>query len=102
MQTTRVLDHNEETGTTIYYHFDPADDSYTLETVEDVTDIVEVNKWAQNEDHGQWGELAHVGHYPPSVLLHLMKSGILDDPKRHKAWLNDPDNRAWRVRLGRV
>jgi hypothetical protein len=32
----------------------------------------------------------------------LVRKGIANDTKKLKAWLNDPDNRAFRTRLGRV
>jgi hypothetical protein len=43
-----------------------------------------------------------VGSIPMSIYHELQKQGILQDEKRLKKWLNDPDNRVFRTRPGRV
>jgi hypothetical protein len=34
--------------------------------------------------------------------MELKQQGIIDDPKALRRWLNDPDNRYFRTRPGRV
>jgi hypothetical protein len=36
------------------------------------------------------------------LFYRLKKDGIIDDPSAMKRWLNDPDNRFFRTRPGRV
>jgi hypothetical protein len=43
-----------------------------------------------------------VASIPMTLFYDLKKQGIIDDPARLKAWLNNPDNRFFRTRPGRV
>jgi hypothetical protein len=36
------------------------------------------------------------------IYYDLQRRGILQDEKRLKAWLNDPENRVFRTRPGKV
>lgn len=108
MSDPRILDHNPDTGITEYYHFDPDTHGFVIETRQDVTDLIELNKYRQNADHGRYGEMNLVASYPLSILMDLVQKGHLDtnfrvlDEKKHRAWLNDPENAVWRTRFGRV
>lgn len=80
-----------------------------LETVQDVSHIVEGNKKLFNEITSQdkWGDITHVARLPLTVIDDLNKKGIMRgfavlDEKAFKAFLNDPDNRFFRTRPGRV
>jgi hypothetical protein len=53
----------------------------------------------RHQKHGEWSKVASI---PLSVLYDLKARGIADDPKKMKAWLNDPDNRAFRTRDARI
>lgn len=106
--TTRLLDHDPLTGTTEYYHFDPVTHGFTLETRQDISGIIEMNKAVANDNAGWKGDLHHVAHIPLVVMMDLAKQGImtaagkiLDEP-RFRAWLNNSDNAAFRVKRGRV
>lgn len=101
----RLLDKDPLTGTKSVFHYDHEDDSFVIETVTDVEDVVEINKAAYNERAGtRFGEgLAHhVAQIPATIWWDLKRRGIADDPKALKAWLNDRDNRAFRTRPGRL
>jgi hypothetical protein len=37
-----------------------------------------------------------------NVYYDLKRRGIIDDPAAFRAWMNDPDNRVFRTRPGRV
>jgi hypothetical protein len=109
MRTTRLLDHDESTGLTEYYHFDPQTNGFVIETKQEVSDIIELNKWAANNARSDWkGEMHHVARIPNVVLLDLAAQGIMTpggvilDQKRYKAWINDPANEGFRVKRGRV
>ena len=89
-------------------HFD-SDGGMTLETTQDVTGIIEGNKKAFNEitSQNKWGDLTKVARLPLTVVDDLNKKGIMRgfavmDETRFKAFLNDPDNRFFRTRPGRV
>lgn len=90
-------------------HHEHADDSFTVQTVQDVSEVVKNNKMNFDERHGErFNEFAtHVARIPTGIYYDLMRRGIIDeknDPEgvRLKAWLNDPDNKAWRSRPGRI
>lgn len=86
-----------------------ADGDGVLETIQDVTDVVENNKANFKERHGErFNDFStHVARIPTGIYYDLVRKGIIDeknDPegKRLKKWLNDPDNRAWRTRPGKI
>ena len=80
-----------------------SDDSIVIEHEQDVTDILKDNKAKANEidRHQPHGNMSKVASIPMVIFHDLKKKGILDDEKRFKQWLNDPDNRALRTRGGR-
>lgn len=81
-----------------------SDDSVVIEHEQDVTDILKDNKAKANEidRHQPHGNMSKVASIPMVIFHDLKKKGILGDEKRFKQWLNDPDNRAFRTRGGRV
>jgi len=75
----------------------------------DLTHIIEANKASYNsiDERARWGDGQLVADIPFPVIEDLNKQGILRgfvviDQKRMKAWLNNPDNRFFRTRPGRV
>jgi len=106
--TTRLLGHDQQTGLTEYYHFDPVTNGFTLETRQDVGDMIELCKAMANESSGWKGDMHHVAFLPLVILMALDKQGIVSaggrilDPPRFRAWLNDRDNKAFRMKMGRV
>ena len=85
-----------------------------IETKEDLTHIIERNKaeYNQFDQTARWGEELFdpknkVATIPLVLFDELNKQGIcrgfhVIDQKRFKDWLNDPDNRHFRTRPGRV
>lgn len=74
-----------------------------------LTPILEANKAAYNatDERAKWGELSRVAEIPFVVIEDLNRQGIMRgfavlDQKRMKAWLNNPDNKFFRTRPGRV
>lgn len=86
------------------YHEQPSDDTTTIASAQDVTQIIEDAKanYNRGDSHQPWGEMTHVAFIPSVILWKLRREGILDDPVAFKRWLNDPDNRMFRTRPGRV
>lgn len=106
----RLFDHDETTGITEYFHYDPDTDGFTIQTQQDVTSFIETNKalWNATEKHTRYGELTRIASTPNVVLMELSKQGIVSptgtilDDTRYRAWLNDRDNLLFRTRPGRV
>lgn len=93
---------------TIYH---PSDDGrkYVMEEKQDVTEIVEANKYLYNQFDQKApfkGDGFHrVASIPLTVLLDLHKKGLFrgaEMSKEDAAWLNDPDNKYFRTRPGRM
>lgn len=98
----RLLEHDPSTGVTEWFHSNADGTEFTIERVENVTGLIETNKALANDDHGQWGDGQLVASFPMSVWWDLKQRGILDDPKAYRRWLNDADNKVWRIRPGKV
>lgn len=98
-----LVGHNDFTGVSTYFH--PAKDGkFTIESVDWALEAkIEENK-AQFNHSQKKGELRHVASIPPTVYWELEKAGIASDPNALRRWLDDPDNRVFKVmdtRLGK-
>ena len=89
---------------------DDGEGGLIIQTSQDVTDIVEKNKREYNATNGTWGgDLFDnkIASIPLSVIDDLNTKGIMKgfhvvDQKKFRLWLNDPDNRFFRTRQGRI
>lgn len=103
---SRVLDRDDFNGVTTMFHWDEADQKFYIEEKMDVEPLIDYAKASYNgfDERARWGNdpLHHVAALPPVIYADLQKKGILDDPDRLKAWLNDRDNRMFRTRPGRL
>ena len=83
-------------------------DTFAETATQDLQPYTDQNKELFNDAASGWGEGRRVAQIPNIIVEKLMRDGILSmsgevvDPARFKAWLNDPDNRAFRTRPGRV
>lgn len=104
MNESRLFDYDDYTGIKKVWHYDAEKDEATIETVQDVSSIVELNKidLTQSENTGWKGEFHHVARIPLSVYYDLKAQGKLDDEAFMKRWLNDSENRFFRVKEGKV
>lgn len=100
---------NPLTGAVTYWHEDDATGKTHIETVADVEPVIEHNKTLAGLQRGDWkGDLHLVASIPPEFLPHLeaigamSRAGRILDQTRLREWLNDRDNRAWRVKQGKV
>lgn len=101
----KTLSFDPLTGTKEVFRYDPTDDSFTIETLQDVTDVVEFNKAMANQvdERANWkGDWHKVASIPMSVYMDLQKKGIANDDKAFHRWLNDSDNKVFRTRPGRL
>lgn len=103
MRDTRVINNDVEAGIVTLMHYDDADDSMTIEDIQNVEPLVEQNKALYNDSPGNWkGNMHRVASIPMTVYNQLVQSGCARDKKCMKRWLNDSDNRVFRTRDGRV
>lgn len=100
--TEKIFNIDPVSGIKSIWHYDDATDTAFIEKRQDVTEIIDNNKRQFNEDHGRYGEWNKVASIPLNVYYDLKQKGIVDDPVAMKKWLNDPDNRFFRTRPGRV
>lgn len=101
---SRLISENQEIGQKQYWH-DHEDGSVTVQTVQDTTALAEANKqqFNQFDERSNWnGDMHRVASIPLSVYYDLKRKGILDDQVAMKKWLNDPENRVFRTRPGKV
>ena len=105
MMETRIFDRNESLGITRLWHYDPDKDEATIETKQDVSAVIEENKDDFNtvDNRANWaGEWHRVASIPLNIFYELQSNGKLNDQAYLKRWLNDPDNRFFRTRPGKV
>jgi hypothetical protein len=95
----RILGGDEITRRTAYWHADS--EGVAIESRQDVEPIIEANKAEQDLYNGSKGDKL-AARIPLVIYEDLVKRGIAGDPKKFKAWLNDRDNRAFRMWQGRV
>jgi hypothetical protein len=100
----KIFDTNKELGITRTWHYNDATDEATIQTQQDVTDVIEENKneFNQIDERAKWGEFNKVASIPLSLYYQLKAEGKLDDQAYMKRWLNDPENRHFRTRPGEV
>jgi hypothetical protein len=85
-------------------------DGKVIEVVQDVSDIVEKNKKEYNNNSTKWGDELFdnkIASIPMTVVDKLNQQGIMRgfhvlDQKAFFKWLNDPDNRFFRTKQGRI
>lgn len=114
---SRLLDYDPATGIRRYFHYDPDDGSFSIETVADVQSVVDENKrhFNDTDERARFNVKgkesptgARVASIPVAVLPMLAKKGLVDasgqilDEKGFRRWLNDSENQAFRTRPGRV
>lgn len=88
---------------------DLPDGSVAIETQQDVTDILDINKEIQKDDIGFHGrDTVRVASIPTPLYFELKEKGIIEDPRqdpkqrKFMRWLDDPENRYFRTNLGKL
>ena len=77
------------------------DQDTILQTIEDCEPIVESVRQLR-EAQAPRGDMKHVARVPVTVVEKAMREGWFDDQAAWDKWLNDPDNKDFRVWEGRV
>lgn len=108
MWHTRVLDIDPVARTKEVHHFDPDTGDQAVELIQDVSEIVEDSKGRFNmvDERERWREgFNHVASVPLSIIDKVRREtgvNLLVDREAMREFLNDPDNRAFRTRPGRI
>lgn len=109
MRGTSVIDIDVATLTKTLFHGSPDDTQFAIEEVQDVTDIVNVNKELYNSvnERTPMKHMQRVASIPDVVWFAPQNRALREGTKaeRQKAlrrFLNDSDNAAWRTRPGTI
>lgn len=99
-----LLAFNPDTGKKTWWHYDPVTGSAVIETEQEVSDITEDNLRLRNcyDERARWTQFSNHVASIPDFLFHRLRKQFGDDQKAWAKWLNDPDNRAFRTRPGRI
>lgn len=106
---SRVFDASPMGGGVRRFFFDDAENKYHVEHKVDLQAHIDFTRelYKESPDNMQ-GEMLPVASIPTVLWPELEKKGIMTrggrimDDQKMKAWLNDPDNRAFRTRPGWV
>jgi hypothetical protein len=105
MSDRRLFDRDPVLGITEFFHWDEASDTFHIEAVQDVEPAIEANKQSFNSytsPRDSWGAMHRVASVPLVIYQEWMKTGAHRDQGFLRRWLNDPENRFFRTRPGRV
>lgn len=75
-----------------------------IDNVYDIENVIELAK-ARNaavDERARWNSWSHVAYIPTPIAMEMLQRGVLFDDDYITHWLNDPDNRVFRTRPGRV
>lgn len=104
----RLFDVDTEVGRHTVAH-DADNGELILETKQDVSHIIEANKRDYNSitSVDRWGDLTHIARLPYTVIDDLNRKGIMRgfaviDQTGFAAFLNNPENRYFKVRPGNI
>jgi len=88
----------------VLWHEDLATGDVTLETIVDLTEIIDYNKSLYNstDERATFKGRTLMAKIPMGLFMQLDRLGITRDDKRFRKWLDDPDNRAFRTRPGKM
>jgi hypothetical protein len=98
-----LVEHDAHTGRTVWSMQNP-DGSTTYRTDTPVNSLVEMNTASRNMAQSGWRGDYHLVASMPSALYfdQLHEASLQKDDKFINRFLNDSDNRAWRVKEGRL
>lgn len=103
MSFIETLEYDPITKIKTVFHGDG--DQYTIETLQDVTDIVEANKLLYNDvdQRARYGEhMQRVASIPVGVGMQMYLEGKMSDTDYLLKWLDDNDQLAFRTRPGKL
>lgn len=100
----RLFDYNPTLGITRYFHYNEATGQSTITTHQDVGKIAEeaTRKRNMHTSLDRWGDGAVIASVPLSIYHQWVREGKERDDAFLRRWLNDPDNKVFRTRPGKV
>lgn len=101
----RFTYHRSEDGSLTRRYFGHNDGTFTLYSEQDCEAIIQQNRRDRElqQAHGTRGEIFRkVASVPVDVFEQACREGWVEDDDRWKRWLNDGENRDFRVYEGRV
>ena len=104
--TDKIINNND--GSKTSFHDDG--DQLVIAKSQNISQLIEANKEEYNTANSGWKDNAlenRVARIPLAVFDDLEKQGItrgftVIDMPRFKAWLNNPDNRVFRTKAGKI
>jgi len=99
-----LFEHDALTRTIQKFHWDPITERFTITDEQEVQDLMDMNTALRNStaSPNRSSGMRRVASVPLNIYMELKQRGILQDAKKLRAWLNDPDNRAWRTNTMKV
>jgi len=101
----RILDKDKDMGTTTTFHYSEHDNTFGIQTQQDVTEIIKDAKAQKNETdkHTRYGDgMTKVASIPMSMYHEWVRKGYTKDQKKMKQLLNSPELKHFRTREGKV
>lgn len=107
VNTWELLSDGQMTGVREWMRYDPVTKEMEVRSEQIVDPMLETAKanYNQTDERARWKDMNHVGILPLEVWWHHKKVHGVDLMRDHDAlrrWLNDPDNRHFRTRPGRI
>lgn len=98
----KLVSEDKASGTQTLWH--DLDGAVVLENRQDAAPVTEAARaaFALVDERARFGEFTRVASIPLVTYFDLVKRGITKDRAAFKRWLNDPDNRHFRTRPGRI
>ena len=99
---------NNDGSVTTFHDVD--DGGVVIAKEQNISALIDANKEEYNTANSKWSDNAlenRVARIPMAVFDDLQKQGItrgftVIDQKRFKEWLNNPDNKVFRTKAGRI
>ena len=114
-----LLSYDEKTGKTEIYHYDQIEERSVIQTRQDIEPILEINRMDYNsfDENARWGNplkpsqetFHHVARIPEAIMEQMpaeLRQGFMSGKGLHsktwKKWLNDPHNKMFKTRPGKI
>ena len=100
----RLIDVDPMTGTAQYSHYDEGEDAFRYHQEIEAQPLLDVNRELSNDAPVRWGDGKVIARVPMLQWFLMNQLGLFErgNETALKKWLNDADNRGFRVRPGSV
>lgn len=103
-RTELLFDEDPLTKTKTIFVMEDGSDEFQLITQQEIDPLLAANQAERKEKDARtpYGDMDRVASIPLNIWWELKREGIADDEKALRKWLNDPENKVFRTREGRV